>query len=1165
MKRYSSIFRRDKKESAANGPANGAAPSTDEKPAAIKRSSFGFGSSKKDKEKEQSSPASADHTAKREDISNVFNQYAQLIHATQRPLPTQTGNGTYIEQTVPSGLWKDLKNLGFKDVNTLLEVMKNKKAGGLADDKTYLMERVIQLVSGLPALSKNRFDLTNQFIGELWNSLQHPPLSYLGEEYAYRKADGSGNNIMYPHLGAANTPYARSVRPGVIQRGSLPDPGVIFDSVMAREKYTRHPNNVSSMLFYIASIIIHDLFRTDHRDLNMSMTSSYLDLSPLYGSSQAEQDSVRTFKDGKLKPDCFSEKRLLGFPPGVGCILISQMFNRFHNYVVDQLAVINEEGRFTKPGGGLSAELQEKSWAKYDNDLFQTGRLVTCGLYINIILLDYLRTIVNLNRSNTTWTLDPRVDMGDGMNHVKVFTEDGAPRGIGNQVSTEFNLLYRWHSAISDRDDKWTQDFYRELFPGQEPSAVCLTDLMKGLGRWEHGLDADPLKRPFAKLERQANGSYRDEDVVKILTASIEDPAGSFGANNVPKVLRAVEILGIQQARKWKCCSLNEFRKFFGLKPHETFEDINSDPSVAGQLRHLYEHPDFVELYPGLVSEEAKVPMVPGVGICPTFTVSRAILSDAVCLVRGDRFYTVDYHPKNLTNWGYSEVQYDLNVEQGCVFYKLFLRAFPAHFKPNSVYVHYPLTIPLENKKILTDLGRVNQYSWDKPALIPPRINLTSYIGAKSVLEDQQKFKVMWGEGFEMLMGKEGLNFMLSGDTPQHAKQRKLMGESLYRDQWHQQVKDFYEYMTLRLLKENSYKLAGVNQVDIIRDIGNLTHVHFAANVFSLPLKTSEHPHGVYSEHELYMVLAVIFVCIFFDLDPAKSFPLHQAAIAVSQQLGKLIEVNVKAVHATGVIAGVIDNFHQEHSPLKDYGVHMVRRLLASGLNVEQTTWSQILPTAGAMVANQAQVFAQVIDYYLSDEGKAHLPEINRLAKLDTAEADEKILHYAMEGIRMAGTFGLYRGVTELAVINDNGRDVHVKAGDSVFVSFVGAAKDPVVFPNPEKILLNRPIDSYIHYGVGPHTCLGAKVSRTAITAMLKTVCRLDGLRRAPGEQGQLKKIPRPGGFYIYMKEDYSGYFPFPTTMKLNFDGELPDLKNGPIQANGARNGAAAGPSSKKK
>lgn len=103
------------------------------------------------------------------------------------------------------------------------------------------------------------------------------------------------------------------------------------------------------------------------------------------------------------------------------------------------------------------------------------------------------------------------------------------------------------------------------------------------------------------------------------------------------------------QSRKWGLATLNEFRKFFKLKPHDSFESINSDPEVAEQLRRLYGHPDFVEMYPGIVAEEAKVPMEPGVGIAPTFTISRAILSDAVTLVRGDRFYTIDYHPKNLT------------------------------------------------------------------------------------------------------------------------------------------------------------------------------------------------------------------------------------------------------------------------------------------------------------------------------------------------------------------------------------------------------------------------------------------------------------------------------------------------------------------------------------
>ena len=101
--------------------------------------------------------------------------------------------------------------------------------------------------------------------------------------------------------------------------------------------------------------------------------------------------------------------------------------------------------------------------------------------------------------------------------------------------------------------------------------------------------------------------------------------------------------------------------------------------------------------------------MIPGVGVCPTHTISRAVLSDAVALVRGDRFYTVcraldiihavpnslqlDYSPKNLTAWGYNEVNYDLSVNQGCSFYKLLLRALPNHFKPDSIYAHVRQTI----------------------------------------------------------------------------------------------------------------------------------------------------------------------------------------------------------------------------------------------------------------------------------------------------------------------------------------------------------------------------------------------------------------------------------------------------------------------------------------
>ena len=157
-----------------------------------------------------------------------------------------------------------------------------------------------------------------------------------------------------------------------------------------------------------------------------------------------------------------------------------------------------------------------------------------------------------------------------------------------------------------------------------------MPELLQGLGKWNASLDKDPLKRPFANLKRGPDGKFDDGELVNILSDSIEDVAGCPGANNVPTALRAAEILGMQQARHWNCASLNEFRKFFGLKAHETFEDINSDPNVSESLRHLYEHPDYVELYPGIVAEDHKMPMVPGVVSNHFLALSHPLLSGIV-------------------------------------------------------------------------------------------------------------------------------------------------------------------------------------------------------------------------------------------------------------------------------------------------------------------------------------------------------------------------------------------------------------------------------------------------------------------------------------------------------------------------------------------------------
>ncbi|KAL0938207.1 linoleate diol synthase [Colletotrichum truncatum] len=1062
--------------------------------------------------------------------------FRKALRESKRPLPVLFGDGSYpADKTRPTGM-QNVKPLTIQDFKTIMQIIKNKlQVEKVNDDKTMIMERTIQVVAKLPHKSRLRDMLTNSFIEELWGSLEHPPLLYLDTKelkLKYRQADGSYNNPLMPKLGAACQPYARSVKPRLVTLGAMPDPGLVFDSVMGRRHFIKHPNNVSSILWYWATIIIHDLFWTDRDNPNISKTSAYLDLSPLYGSNQEMQDSVRTKRDGMLKPDSFADKRLNGMPPGVCVLLI--MFNRFHNHVAENLAAINEGGRFTRPAAGdVEAEKE------FDEELFQTARLVTCGLYINITLVDYVRNIVNLNRTNTTWTLDPRQEAG-----LNAGTPDGAESGTGNVNSAEFNLCYRWHSCISEKDDKWIQQAYGDKLRSLE-SKEKLDYMAKQL---EKQIEADPGKREFGGYKRNKDGTFNDDDLVACISSAIEDCAGSFGARNVPQSMRSVEIMGIIQARNWNVAGLNEFRKHFGLKPYEKFEDINSDREVSEHLRHLYQHPDNVELYPGLVAEEAKSPMTPGVGIAPTYTISRVVLSDAVCLVRGDRYYTIDYNPRHLTNWGYKEVEYDLNVNHGCVFYKLFLRAFPNHFKGNSVYAHYPMVIPSENQKILHDLGRYEQFDYSKPQRMPKRVNIQSYRGAQHVLNSKDKYRVIWNEGLEYLMAQNGKSSKLPEDDHGHKALIERVDAQLYKGDWSVNIKNFYANMTEQLLREKSYQLgaqtAKQTHVDLVRDVGNLVHVHFASQVFNLPLKTSKNRKGVYSEHEMYQILAALFDCIFFNVDQVKSFPLRQEAKRVATELGKVIERNVKlttTIGYRGFFSGSVD----KRDPLAAYGTNMIKGLSKTGLNAHDITWGHVLPTAGAMVPNQAQVFAQAVDYYLDHPElvkKIHEVALSPSGK----DNDALLLGYAMEGIRLSGAYGSYRVATTSETIMDevidkNGetvsREVDIDRGDRVFVSFTGsAARDPVHFPSPLEVDPRRPLDKYIHYGLGPHACLGDEASKVAIIEMFRAVFRRKNLRRVPGPQGKLSKVKREGGVYQYLTEDWGKIGPFPASMKVMWD-----------------------------
>ncbi|KAK6537517.1 hypothetical protein TWF694_011700 [Orbilia ellipsospora] len=680
-----------------------------------------------------------------------------------------------------------------------------------------------------------------------WSAMLHPPLSYLGDAFQHRALDGSFNSVLHPHLGQAGTPYAKTVPAKARLLGAQPDPGDIFDRLMARELGGPRTSGsgLSVMLIYHATIIIHDIFRTNEKDKNISDSSSYLDLSPLYGYDEVTHAKVRTGHLGLLHPDTFAENRLLRQPPGVCTYLV--MYNRYHNYAARQLLRINENGKFSIPqkysledpdqaldqyqyfyweikafalryiqnntlaqnqkqnteefkrGLFIAREARmirlrkeeyeefvatlegdkdhpeevvkfnewkaklpnpddinirfyppleqrfrdehKAAWKKLDDDLFGTARLITCGLYINISIHDYLRALMGLHQWNTTFTLDPRleVDKKDG--------KEGLARGIGNQVSVEFNMLYRFHCAIGSGDEGWMNTLIRktygqklvELGEAKDAQGNLIKDVAD-LANWDprtmtsdqynlvtpllakemtkyaiaHPESVDPKNQTFYDLNVEQmqrdplTGQFSDDKLVEILTTKMEEPISQFGPRNVPRALRAVEIAGILQARKWEIGTLNDFREFFGMKRHDTFESINRDPELSQALQDLYEDVDKVEFYPGIFCEGGQGKEARNCDPGPQLTDStlwNAIFSDAVTLVRSDRFYTIDWNTNSLTTWGMKEVTADNDTFKSSVFHRLLQRAFPEWYDADSVRFFHPFYTTKKNMEYAQEQG----------------------------------------------------------------------------------------------------------------------------------------------------------------------------------------------------------------------------------------------------------------------------------------------------------------------------------------------------------------------------------------------------------------------------------------------------------------------------
>lgn len=201
----------------------------------------------------------------------------------------------------------------------------------------------------------------------------------------------------------------------------------------------------------------------------------------------------------------------------------------------------------------LARELgnQYQDWD--DDRVFETARNIVIVQFIKVVVEDYINHIAPISLKlladpNTAWR---------------------AHWNKPNWITTEFSLLYRWHSLVPN-SITWGDQKY-DVNPSYFLNNIPLI--------------STGLARAFEDMSAQ--------------------PAGKLGPRNTDTDMLEFEILSILQGRICKLQPYNEYRKYLGEKPAENFDEVSSDPSVVALLeKHYNGDVDTLDFFVGIFCED---------------------------------------------------------------------------------------------------------------------------------------------------------------------------------------------------------------------------------------------------------------------------------------------------------------------------------------------------------------------------------------------------------------------------------------------------------------------------------------------------------------------------------------------------------------------------------
>ena len=358
----------------------------------------------------------------------------------------------------------------------------------------------------------------------------------------------------------------------------------------------------------------------------INAVTSFLDLSQVYGSSQAIADALRTFRNGLLKTspgNMLPYDNSTYFTPNQ--LAIIQMANDSGAVQTQSLFVTGDvrgnetveltvlQTLFDRNHNRIAGILQSEHPTWTDEQLYQEARKLNIAEYQIITYQYYLPDLL-------------------GPGALKAYA--GYQATIDPSIATEFSTIgFRFgHSLLSGNIERQSNNGL-DLVPN-DPAGASLslaTDFFDPNVLNPNGV-TDPLTGHIstdigAILKGNADGDAQANDLLAINDVrNLLFGNGGQTDNGLDLIARDVE-----RARDHGIGSYNQVRVAYGLPAVTSFDQITSDVKVQQELQAAYQTVDNIDPFEGGLAEDH----MPGSDMGPLFT---SILADQFTRLRdGDR------------------------------------------------------------------------------------------------------------------------------------------------------------------------------------------------------------------------------------------------------------------------------------------------------------------------------------------------------------------------------------------------------------------------------------------------------------------------------------------------------------------------------------------------